>query len=134
MSEMESTSVELSGFSIRVLVVDDDEAHALAVAEILERIGYDCTVVDSGKQAAALIDCQTYDVIVTDLMMDDSDGLEILRRSKKALPNAEVILLTGYPSIKTAVAAGLHGIHTYLTKPLDATELRHAVEKASSRV
>ena len=74
--------------------------------------------------------CQVF----SDLKMDDIDGLEILRRSKKGLPDAEVILLTGYPSIKTAVAAGLHGIHTYLIKPLDATELRNAVEKASSRV
>ncbi|WP_010588263.1 sigma-54-dependent transcriptional regulator [Schlesneria paludicola] len=134
MSGKDNTPVDLSGTSIRVLIVDDDEAHAQAVAESLQRVGYDCTVAASGKRAVALIESQTYDVVVTDLMMDEVDGLEILRKSKEELPDAEVILLTGHASIKTAVSAGQHGVHTYLTKPLDITELRHAVEKASSRV
>ena len=112
MSGKESTPVDLSGVSIRVLIVDDDEAHAQAVAESLQRVGYDCTVAGSGKRAVALIESQTFDVIVTDLMMDDIDGLEILRKSKEELPDAEVILLTGHASIKTAVAAGQHGVHT----------------------
>ncbi len=115
MSGKESTPVNLSGISIRVLIVDDDEAHAQAVAESLQRVGYDCTVAGSGKRAVTLIESQTYDVIVTDLMMDEVDGLEILRKSKEELPDAEVILLTGHASIKTAVAAGQHGVHTYLT-------------------
>ena len=134
MSAKETTPVDRLGISIRVLIVDDDEAHAQAVAESLRRVGYDCTVTNSGARAASLIESQTYDVVVTDLMMDDLDGLEILRKSKEELPDAEVILLTGHASIKTAVAAGQHGVHTYLTKPLDITELRHAVEKASTRV
>ena len=134
MAGKETTPVELLGISIRVLIVDDDEAHAQAVAESLRRVGYDCTVANSGARAASLIESQTYDVVVTDLMMDDLDGLEILRKSKEELPDAEVILLTGHASIKTAVSAGQHGVHTYLTKPLDITELRHAVEKASTRV
>jgi two-component system response regulator HydG len=134
MSGKDSTPFGLTGNSIRVLIVDDDEAHAQAVAESLQRVGYDCTVAGSGKRAVSLIESQTYDVIVTDLMMDEVDGLEILRKSKEELPDAEVILLTGHASIKTAVAAGQSGVHTYLTKPLDITELRHAVEKASSRV
>ncbi|MFO1041664.1 MAG: sigma-54 dependent transcriptional regulator [Planctomycetaceae bacterium] len=134
MSAKETAPADLAGISIRVLIVDDDEAHAQAVAESLRRVGYDCTVAGSGERAVALIESQTYDVVVTDLMMDDVDGLEILRKSKEELPDAEVILLTGHASIKTAVAAGQHGVHTYLTKPLDITELRHAVEKASTRV
>lgn len=134
MSEKASGPADLAGISIRVLIVDDDESHAQAVAESLRRVGYDCTVAGSGERAVALIESQTYDVVVTDLMMDDVDGLEILRKSKQELPDAEVILLTGHASIKTAVAAGQHGVHTYLTKPLDVTELRHAVEKASARV
>lgn len=134
MSGKENVPADLVGISIRVLIVDDDESHAQAVAESLRRVGYDCTVAGSGERAVALIESQTYDVVVTDLMMDDVDGLEILRKSKEELPDAEVILLTGHASIKTAVSAGQHGVHTYLTKPLDVTELRHAVEKASARV
>lgn len=134
MSGKENNPAEMPGISIRVLIVDDDESHAQAVGESLRRVGYDCTVAGSGERAVALIESQTFDVVVTDLLMDDVDGLEILRKSKEELPDAEVILLTGHASIKTAVAAGQHGVHTYLTKPLDVTELRHAVEKASARV
>src|SRR5882762_8477056 len=98
MSGKDSTPFDLTGNSIRVLIVDDDEAHAQAVAESLRRVGYDCTVTGSGKRAVALIESQTYDVVVTDLMMDEVDGLEILRKSKEELPDAEVILLTGHAS------------------------------------
>jgi two-component system, NtrC family, response regulator HydG len=134
MSAKDTVPADLPGLSIRVLIVDDDEAHAQAVAESLRRVGYDCTVAGSGERGVALIESRTFDIVVTDLMMDDVDGLEILRKSKEELPDAEVILLTGHASIKTAVAAGQHGVHTYLTKPLDITELRHAVEKASTRL
>src|ERR1043165_4670487 len=109
MSEKEKAAAEAPGISIRVLIVDDDEAHAQAVAETLRRVGYDCTVAGSGERAVALIESQTFDVVVTDLMMGDIDGLEILRKSKAELPDAEVIVLTGHASIKTAVAAGQHG-------------------------
>jgi two-component system response regulator HydG len=134
MSAAEAEIPELPGQSIRVLVADDDEAHAQAVAESLRRVGYDCTVAGSGQRAASLVESQNFDVVVTDLMMDDMDGLEILRKTKQELPDAEVILLTGHASIKTAVAAGQHGVFKYLTKPLDIKELRETVEKASARV
>lgn len=134
MSVKEKMPADGPGNEIRVLIVDDDESHAQAVAESLRRVGYDCTVAASGERAVALIESQTFDVVVTDLMMADVDGMEILRKSKEELPDAEVILLTGHASIKTALAAGQHGVHNYLTKPLDITELRHAVEKASTRV
>lgn len=134
MAVREAPSSNQTGTSIRVLIVDDDEAHAQAVSESLSRVGYDCTVSPSSKRAVQLIESDNYDVVVTDLMMDEIDGLEILRRTKAELPDAEVILLTGHASIKSALTAGQHGAHTYLTKPLDISELRQAVDKASTRV
>jgi two-component system, NtrC family, response regulator HydG len=125
---------DLSHIKIHVLIVDDDEAHAQAVAESLERVGYECTVAASGTRAAALIESRNFDVVVTDLMMDDIDGLEILRRTKEELPDAEVILLTGHASVKLALAAGQQGAHNLLTKPVDIKELRLAVDKAATRV
>lgn len=125
---------ELSNIPVRVLIVDDDEAHAQAVAQSLERIKCDCTVATSGSQGAALVEGENYDVVVTDLKMDDVDGMAILQKAKQELPDAEVILLTGHASVQSALAAGQHGAHTYLTKPLDVSELRNAVEKASTRI
>lgn len=134
MSTKDADKPELPGAGIRVLIVDDDEAHAQAVAESLERVGYECTVAGSGERGLALIEKETYDAVVTDLRMGEVDGLALLRRAKEELPDAEVILLTGHASVQSALAAGQAGASMYLTKPLDISELRAAVEKASMRV
>jgi len=126
--------LESSGPPIRVLVVDDDEPHAQAVAESLERVGYECTTEVSGEDGAARIESDHFDVVVTDLMMGDLDGLALLQKTKEELPNAEVILLTGHASVQSALAAGQAGASMYLTKPLDINELRAAVNKASTRL
>jgi two-component system response regulator HydG len=116
---------------IRVLVVDDDEPHAQAVAESLERVGYECVIATSGRDGLHLIEEQEFDIILTDLIMDGVGGLEILRKAKQELPEAEVVILTGHGTIKTAVTAMQAGATTYLTKPLDIGELRAVVDKAS---
>ncbi len=134
MPDSNENNLDLSAIQIRVLIIDDDEPHAQAVAESLERVDYDCTVATSGVQGASLIESDTFDVVVTDLKMDDMDGLAILAKAQEELPDAEVILLTGHGSITSAVTAMQHGAYTYLTKPLDINELRAAVEKASSRL
>lgn len=124
---------DFSAIPIRVLIVDDDEAHAQAVAHSLERIACECTVANSGKRGVALIESENFDVVVTDMKMDEVDGLEILRKTKEELPDAEVIVVTGHGSINSAVTAMQHGAYTYLSKPLDINELRAAVQKASAR-
>jgi two-component system response regulator HydG len=116
---------------IRVLVVDDDEPHAQAVAESLERVGYECTVATTGREALRLIEEQNYDIVLTDLIMDGVGGMEILSKAKRELPDAEVVILTGHSTIKTAVTAMQAGAATYLTKPLDINELRTVVDKRS---
>ena len=116
---------------IRVLVVDDDEPHAEAVAESLERVGYECVVATSGRDGLRIIEEQTFDIVLTDLIMDGVGGLEILAKAKRELPDAEVVILTGHGTIKTAVTAMQAGATTYLTKPLDINELRTVVDKAS---
>lgn len=135
MSTAVNHTTESPAAPVRVLIVDDDEAHAQAVAESLERQGrYECTVAGSGTRGASLIESDTFDVVITDLKMPDVDGLAILRKTKEELPDAEVILLTGHGSINSAVTAMQHGASTYLTKPLDIHELRTQVEKASERL
>ena len=134
MSSPDGDPVDLTTIPVSVLIVDDDEAHAEAVAEILQKAGCDCSVANSGKAGAALIDSENFDIVVTDLKMEDMDGLEILRKTKEELPQAEVILLTGHGTLQSALAAGQKGAATYLTKPIDVQELRSAVEKAGEKV
>jgi two-component system response regulator HydG len=124
---------EISADQIRVLAVDDEEAHAAAVAESLERVGYECVVATEGTEGARLLESSTFDIVVTDLVMDDVDGLTLLSKAKQELPDAEVILITGHGTINSAVTAMQHGAYNYLTKPLDINELRAVVNKATER-
>ncbi len=117
---------------IRVLIVDNEAAHAQAVAESLQRVGYDCTVATSGPQGVKLIEQEAFDVVITDLVMNDVDGLQILGITKDKLPDAEVILVTGHGSVPSAVTAMQQGAFNYLLKPLDLSQLRAVTEKASA--
>ncbi len=116
---------------IRVLVVDDDEPHAEAVAESLERVGYECVVAGTGREGLRLIEEQDFDIVLTDLIMDDVGGMDVLAKAKRELPDAEVVILTGHNTAKAAVLAMQAGATTYLTKPLDIVELRTVADKVS---
>ena len=117
---------------IRVLIVDNEAPHAQAVAESLQRVGYECTVATSGPQGLRLIDQDAFDLVITDLVMNEVDGLAILSHTKEMLPDAEVILVTGHGTIPSAVTAMQQGAFNYLLKPLDLTQLRAVTEKASA--
>jgi two-component system response regulator HydG len=119
---------------LRVLVIDDERYHAEAVAESLERVGYACTIATSGTAGARKIESQEFDVILTDLRMNDLDGLAIVRRAKQELPESEVIVITGHGDVKTAVEAIKLGAAHYLLKPVDLTELRAIVDKSAERL
>jgi two-component system response regulator HydG len=123
-----------AALSIRILVVDNDVVHARTMGEGLARLGHDLTVVGSGGEGARRIEQDGYDVVVTDLMMNDIGGLEILARAKQVNPETEVIVVTGHGTIPSAVLAMQQGAFTYLQKPLDLGHLRAAVEKASEGI
>ncbi len=124
---------QLSGEAIRVLIVDDDRMLADTLGETLERVGYDCTIATSGLEGSRRIDSDDWDVILTDLKMNDLDGLSILRKAREQLPDVEVVMITGFGDVKTAVEAIKLGAANYLTKPVDRDELRAVVHKASER-
>jgi two-component system, NtrC family, response regulator HydG len=117
---------------IRVLIVDNEAPHAQAVAESLERVGYDCSLATSGPQGLKRIDQDAFDIVITDLVMNDVDGLKILAHTKENLPDAEVILVTGHGTVPSAVTAMQQGAFNYLLKPLDLSQLRAVAEKASA--
>ena len=120
--------------AMRVLVVDNDIVHARTMGEVLSRLGHHVSVVGSGTEGGRRIDAEPFDIVVTDLMMNDIGGLEILARAKKASADTEVILVTGHGTIPSAVSAMQQGAFTYLQKPLDMAHLRAAVEKAAEGV
>jgi two-component system response regulator HydG len=123
----------MNGEQIRVLIIDDEEGHAEAVAESLRRIGYECEVASSGTAGARKLDEEEFDVVLTDLRMADMDGLAILKKAKQVAADAEVVVITGHGDVKSAVDALTRGAAGYLTKPVDMTELRAIVDKAAER-
>ena len=114
----------------RVLVVDDDEPVIVTIQGILELDGYVVTATSSAEQALELLGSQHFDVLLTDLRLDGMDGTALLREARRQSPDIVSIMLTGYASLETAVAALREGAYDYLFKPCDVGELRRAVEHA----
>ncbi len=123
-----------AGEGLKLLIVDDERNHAEAVAESLERVGYQCVIASSGSEGARKIEQEEPDVILTDLKMEDMDGLAILRKARQELPDAEVVVITGHGDVQTAVQAMLAGAANYLQKPVNLAELRAMVDKAAERL
>jgi two-component system response regulator HydG len=119
---------------VRVLVVDNDHALAHSMSESLERVGYACTVATSGSEGVKCIEHDTFDIIFTDLVMSDVDGMEVLARAKKSLAESEIIVVTGHASVPKAVEAMQQGAYSFLEKPITPDKLRVVAEKAAEKV
>jgi len=104
------------------------------MSEILERSGYQCKMATSGPEGAKRIDQETFDVVITDLMMNDVDGMEILLRARESLPDCEVIMVTGHGTIPRAVEAMQRGAFTFIEKPIHTDGLRAATDKAAEAI
>jgi len=125
---------QLDPSQFRILVVDNEAAHARAMTESLEKVGYVCEVATSGPDAAEMIERNTYNIIVTDMVMNDVDGMKILTLARDRLPDCEVIMVTGHATVPVAVEAMQQGAFNFLEKPITPSRLRAIVEKAAATV
>jgi two-component system, NtrC family, response regulator HydG len=117
----------------RVLLIDDDVTHAEIAGEALSRADYHVTLAHSGEDGIRKFQESEFDVVLTDLRLPDTDGMEVLRRMKAADADAEVIIITGYGSVEKAVEALQQGAYSFLEKPLNREALRNTVAKALER-
>ncbi len=120
--------------TLKLLVVDNEAAHARAMTESLEKVGYSCEVATSGPEAAKLIQRETYDIVITDMVMNDVDGMKILTLAKERLPDCEVVMVTGHATVPIAVEAMQQGAFNFLEKPITPNRLRAIAEKAAAAV
>jgi signal transduction histidine kinase len=116
-----------------VLVVDDEESVALTIEAILKLDGHDVMAVTTGTDAVRLLNERQFDVVLTDLRLGDMDGIDVLREVQRTSPETAAIMLTGYASLESAVAALRSGAYDYLMKPSDVDELRTTVSRAIER-
>ncbi len=124
---------EPSGVSGSVLIVDDEASMRLTLSLLLRGEGF--RVAEAGGAAEALrrIERDGADVVITDLRMEGESGVEVLRTVKQLSPASEVIILTAYGTIRSAVEAVKLGAYHYLTKPFEPEELLLVVRKAMER-
>ncbi len=114
----------------RILVADDHEALRRGLALALTAAGHEVQEAANGNAAIERLHEQYFDVVVSDLKMGGSDGLDVLRSTKAMHPSAAVILMTGFGSVTTAVEAMKHGAFDYVQKPFEVEEMEVKVEKA----
>ena len=117
----------------RVLVVDDETSILLLLKEALTQWGYQVTTAATATEALELIRTQVFDAALTDIRMPDMSGLELLKQIKAQDESIEVVVMTGYPTIASAVEALKEGAFDYLSKPLILDELRHLMQRLMER-
>ena len=114
----------------RVLVVDDDAEMSAMLARHLESEDMAVVAATGGREALKALTSQEFDVVITDLVMDDVGGLEVLAAATRCRPAPRVILMTAFGTLETAIEAMRQGAYDYLTKPFKLAEVTVAVGRA----
>jgi ATP-dependent Lon protease len=117
----------------RILVVDDEEMTRKNLDHVLVREGCEVMTAGGGAEALDLLEKHSFEVIITDLKMENVDGMGVLASAKKKDPSIEVIMISGYATVPTAVEAMKKGSYYYLSKPFKLDEIRSTVKAALSK-
>ncbi|MCB2147830.1 MAG: endopeptidase La [Deltaproteobacteria bacterium] len=116
-----------------ILVVDDEKITRKNLKHVLTRAGYQVATAGDGLEAIDRLKDQAFDVIITDLKMEQADGMQVLETAKRKNPDTEVIIITGYATVPAAVSAMQKGSYHFLAKPLRLDEIRTTVKNALHR-
>jgi ATP-dependent Lon protease len=125
-----AVSIRVQSRPMRVLVVDDEPIALENMALILSREGYEIDTAPDGPQALNMLESKEYDLVVSDLKMDRLDGLQLLEKAHEITPAVRFIMITGYATVETAVAAMRKGAAHFLAKPIDLGVLRKTAADA----
>ncbi len=113
----------------RLLVVDDEENLRITTAAILEKEGYAVDTASSGNEAISLLATADYDLVLTDLHMEAGEGLAVLNEIRRNAPLTISVVLTGFASVESAIAALQEGAYDYLVKPCDIETMKHTIRR-----
>ncbi len=116
-----------------LLIVDDDESNLESLQGVFAREGYQILVAPGGREALELVRRERIDVVLTDLMMPEMDGLDLLRSVKTVSPETEVILMTAYGTVARAVEAMKEGAYDFVTKPFKKIQIIKGVRRAMEK-
>jgi DNA-binding NtrC family response regulator len=113
-----------------ILVVEDEDIARRNLEHILKKEGYNVVAVDRGAKALNLLQHQNFDLVLTDLKMEKVDGMQVLQKCRELQPYTDVIMITGYATVDSAVAAMKKGAYHYIAKPYKIDEIRQIVSQA----
>jgi DNA-binding NtrC family response regulator len=130
----EEATVMREAAVMNILIVDDEPSVRETCAEVAEQSGMKTTAVATAEEALEVLEHAAVDIVLTDLMLQQTSGLDLLRCVHDTYPNLPVIVLTQYGTIDSAVAATRLGAIDYLTKPFRIEELRARLERAARAV
>jgi DNA-binding NtrC family response regulator len=114
----------------KILVIDDESIVRTSCSRSLTPEGYDVKLSQNGADAMKMLEEESFDLVLTDLKMPDIDGIEVLKMIKQRWPQTEVIVVTGYQTVDTAVKSIKLGAFDYLEKPFTPDSLIAAVNNA----
>lgn len=117
----------------KVLIVDDDKAFLQILAERMQHRGMEVSTAESAAVALQLLEKESYDAVLLDLMMPEMGGIEALQIMCRKQPEIQVIFLTGYPSVSKGVEAMKLGAMDFIPKPVDMSELTEKIQAAKTR-
>ena len=117
----------------KILLVDDEQIARENLAYILKKEGYDILAVESGRKALEELEKDEFDLVITDLRMPQVDGMQVVERTKQLYPETEVVVITGYATVATAVEAMQKGAYHYLAKPYQNDEVRILIRQAMEK-
>ena len=118
----------------KILIVDDEKIALKNLEHIMKKEGYEVVGTQSGPNALKLLEEQPFDVVLTDLKMEKVDGMQILKKCRDLYQDAEVIIITGYATLESAVQTMKHGAFYYVAKPFKLDEVRKVVKEAVEKV
>ena len=118
----------------KLLIIDDERVALKNLEHVMKKEGYEVTATQSGPNALKLLEEQQFDVVLTDLKMEKVDGLQVLKRCRELYPDTEVIMITGFATLQSAVDAMKHGAFYYIAKPFKLDEVRKVVKEAVHKV
>jgi DNA-binding response OmpR family regulator len=112
-----------------LLLVDDDPFILEGIGEDLEKKGYQVTRADSGDAAVRLLENRRFDLVITDLVMDQTDGIQVLKKTKETNSETMVIILTGYGDMTSAIDALRNHADDYMLKPCESAEMVYRIDR-----
>jgi len=118
----------------KILIVDDEKIALKNLEHVMKKEGYAVTGTQSGQNALKMLEEQSFDVVLTDLKMEKADGMQVLKHCRRLNPDTEVIMITGYATLESAVEAMKHGAFYYIVKPFKLDEVRKIVKEAIEKV